>query len=127
MRYLGLGAGAAVLAFVLAGGEARAQGDVAKGEKVFGKCKTCHDIATAKNKVGPTLHGVIGRKAGAVEGFKYSEAMVASGVVWDETTIAEYIKKPKEFIAGNKMAFAGLKKDEEVADLVAYIQASCYS
>ena len=127
MRYLGLGAGAAVLALALAGGDARAQGDAAKGEKVFGKCKTCHDIATAKNKVGPTLHGVIGRKAGTVEGFKYSEAMVASGVVWDETTIAEYIKKPKEFIAGNKMAFAGLKKDEEVADLIAYIQASCCS
>ena len=59
---------------------ALADGDAAKGEKVFGKCKACHDVASDKNKVGPTLQGVIGRKAGTVPGFKYSEAMMASGV-----------------------------------------------
>jgi cytochrome c len=126
MRMHALTAGAAALVLVL-GGPARGEGDAAKGEKVFAKCKTCHEIATAKNKVGPTLQGVIGRKAGTVEGFKYSEAMAKSGIVWDATTIVEYIAKPKEFIAGNKMAFAGLKKEDEIADLVAYIQANCCS
>ena len=106
---------------------ARADGDVAKGEKVFAKCKTCHEIATDKNKVGPTLQGVIGRKPGTVPGFKYSEAMMASGVTWDATTIAEYIKQPKDFIAGNKMAFPGLKKEDEIENLVAFLQAKCCS
>ena len=126
MHIHALAAAAAALALVL-GGPARAEGDAAKGEKVFAKCKTCHEIATDKNKVGPTLQGVIGRKAGTVAGFKYSEAMVNSGVTWDAATIAEYVAKPKEFIAGNKMAFAGLKKEDEIENLVAYIQASCCS
>ena len=126
MRTHALTAMTASLVFFL-GGPAHAEGDAAKGQKVFAKCKTCHEIATAKNKVGPTLQGVIGRKAGTVEGFKYSEAMINSGVTWDAATIAEYVAKPKEFIAGNKMAFAGLKKEDEIADLVAYIQASCCS
>ena len=121
-----LAAAAAALALVL-GGPARADGDAAKGEKVYAKCKTCHEIATDKNKVGPTLQGVIGRKAGTVAGFKYSEAMVNSGVTWDAATIAEYVANPKEFIAGNRMAFAGLKKADEIEDLVAYIQANCCS
>ena len=126
MHIHALAAAAAALALVL-GGPARADGDAAKGEKVYAKCKTCHEIATDKNKVGPTLQGVIGRKAGTVQGFKYSEAMVNSGVTWDVATIAEYVAKPKEFIAGNKMAFSGLKKEDEIEDLVAYIQASCCS
>lgn len=112
---------------VLAAGPAFADGDIAKGEKVFNKCKACHEIASDKNKVGPTLQGVIGRQAGAVPGFNYSEATAASGVVWDAATISEYVEKPKEFIAGNKMAFAGLKKEDEIEDLVAYIEATCCS
>lgn len=108
-------------------GPASADGDAAKGEKVFAKCKACHEIASDKNKVGPTLQGVFGRRAGAVAGFKYSDAMAGSGVVWDEATIAEYVAKPKDFIPGNKMAFIGLKKAEEIENLVAYIKASCCS
>ena len=120
-------AGVVAVALALAGTAAQADGDAAKGEKVFTKCKVCHEIATDKTKVGPTLHGVIGRKAGAVEGFKYSEAMTASGVTWDATTIAEYVKQPKEFVPGNKMAFAGLKKEDEIENLVAFIKANCCS
>lgn len=127
MRNLGWTIGVAALAWVLGATAAHADGDAAKGAKVFTKCKTCHEIATAKNKVGPTLQGVIGRKAGTVEGFKYSEAMTGSGVTWDAVTIAEYVANPKKFIAGNKMAFVGLKKEDEVEDLVAYIQANCCS
>lgn len=126
MRNLLLAATAAAL-ILLPAIPAFAAGDAAKGEKVYAKCKTCHELTTAKNKVGPTLQGVIGRQAGAVAGFKYSEPMIKSGVTWDAATIGEYVAKPKEFILGNKMAFAGLKKEDEIADLLAYIEANCCS
>ena len=126
MRILAASVVTAMLSLALPA-SVRADGDVAKGEKVFGKCKTCHEIGSDRNKVGPTLHGVIGRKAGTVPGFKYSPAMADSGVTWDAATLAEYVAKPKEFIAGNKMAFVGLKKEDEIQDLVAYIAASCCS
>jgi cytochrome c len=99
-----------------------AAGDPAAGQKVFNKCKTCHEADQAKNKVGPNLVGLFGRKAGSVADFKYSDAMKNSNVVWSETTVAEYVTKPKEFIPGNKMVFPGLKSDQEVADLIAYLK-----
>jgi cytochrome c len=99
-----------------------AAGDPAAGQKVFNKCKTCHEADQAKNKVGPNLVGVFGRKAGSVADFKYSDAMKNSNVVWSETTIAEYVKNPKEFVPGNMMVFPGLKSDQEVADLIAYLK-----
>jgi cytochrome c2 len=126
MRNLLLAATAAAL-ILLPAIPVFAAADAAKGEKVYAKCKTCHELTTAKNKVGPTLQGVIGRQAGAVAGFKYSEPMIKSGVTWDAATIGEYVAKPKEFILGNKMAFAGLKKEDEIADLLAYIEANCCS
>ncbi len=115
---------AAVLMAVAAAvsGPALADGDAAKGKKVFNKCKACHVADEAKNKVGPSLHGVFGRKAGTVEGFKYSDAMKESGVEWSEETLAEYVKKPKEFIPGNKMAFAGIRKDDQIEDLIAFLK-----
>jgi cytochrome c len=108
---------------LLAGvGTAAAQGDPEKGEKVFNKCKTCHEIEDEKNKVGPHLVGIFGRPAGSVEGFKYSDAMKSSGVVWEDETITAYLKDPKGYIPGNRMVFPGLRKDEEIADLLAYLQ-----
>ena len=108
---------------LLAGvGTADAQGDPEKGEKVFNKCKTCHEIADEKNKVGPHLVGIFGRPAGSVEGFKYSDAMKSSDVVWGDETMAAYLKDPKGYIPGNRMVFPGLTKDEEIADLLAYLQ-----
>lgn len=101
-----------------------AEGDPAKGEKVYRKCKACHALEAGKNKVGPTLAGIFGRTAGSVEGFKYSDAMKNSGVVWDEATIDEYMVKPKDFIPGNKMTFAGLKKEKDRADLIAYLKSA---
>jgi cytochrome c2 len=105
---------------------ALAEGDAAKGEKVFKKCKACHAIGeNAKNKVGPHLNNLIGRAAGAAEDFKYSKAMTekgAEGLVWDEASLTEYLKAPKKFIPGNKMAFAGLRKDDDLADIVAYLK-----
>ena len=102
----------------------RAQ-DAAAGEKVFTKCKVCHVADEDKNKIGPSLHGVIGRTAGTHPDFKYSEAMIAagtSGVKWDEPTLTTYLHDPKAMIKGTKMAFPGLKKDEDVANVIAYLK-----
>lgn len=113
---------AALLGLALASTAAVADGDAAKGKKVFNKCKTCHVVDAEKNKVGPHLVGIFGRAAGAAEGFKYSDAMLASGITWDEATIAAYLADPKGYVDGNKMAFAGLKKDDEIADVIAYLK-----
>ena len=105
---------------------APAGGDAAAGKKVFNKCKACHFVDREKNKVGPYLKGVVGRKAAAVEGFKYSDSMkakAAEGLTWTEENLAAYLKAPKKFIPGNKMAFAGLKKDEDVANVIAYLKS----
>jgi cytochrome c len=99
-----------------------AEGDVAKGEKLFKRCAACHSLEAGKKKIGPTLAGVFGRKAGAVEGFKYSKAMMESEIVWDEETIDQYLEKPKTFIPKNKMAFPGFKKPEQRADVIAYLK-----
>jgi cytochrome c len=108
-------------------GTASAQ-DAAAGEKVFAKCKVCHVIDAPTNRVGPSLHGVIGRTAGTVEGFKYSESLVQhgkDGLVWSNETLETYLTDPKAFVPKNKMAFPGLKKPEDRANIIAYIdQAS---
>jgi cytochrome c len=114
----------AVLAvlFTAAGlGQSYAQ-DAAAGEKVFIQCKACHQTGDkAKNGVGPVLNGLFGRKAGSVEGFIYSNGNKNSGVTWDEATFAEYIKDPKAKIPGTKMVFAGIKDDQKIKDLIAYL------
>ncbi len=106
---------------------ASAAGDPAAGKKVFNKCKACHFVDKEKNKVGPYLKGVVGRKAASVEGFKYSEAMkakAAEGLVWTEENLKAYLAAPKKFVPGNKMAFAGLKKDKDIADVIAYLKSN---
>ncbi len=99
--------------------------DAAAGEKVFAKCKACHVVDADTNKIGPSLKGVVGRTAGTHEGFRYSPAMVAageSGIVWNDETLAAYLRDPKGYIKGNKMAFVGLKKDDELANVIAYLK-----
>jgi cytochrome c len=96
--------------------------DPAAGEKAFAVCKACHKVGEgAKNGVGPTLNGVVGRAAGSVEGYKYSDATKNSGITWDEANLAEYLKNPKAKIAGSKMMFAGVKDDTKLADIIAYL------
>jgi cytochrome c len=99
-----------------------AAADAEAGKSVFNRCKICHAIETGKpSPVGPNLHGVFGRKAGTLDNFAYSEAMKGSGIVWGDDTLAKYLRNPREFIPGNKMAFPGVKDDKEMADLLAYL------
>jgi cytochrome c len=121
MKLIGL---AAVLAgCVISHGSALAQ-DAAAGEKIFNtRCKVCHQIGEgAKNAVGPVLNGLIGRKTGTVEGYNYSEANKNSGLTWDEATFRDYIKNPRAKISGTKMVFAGLPKDEDVENILAFLK-----
>ena len=113
---------ALVALFVAAGfGQASAQ-DAAAGEKVFLVCKACHQVGdNAKNAIGPVLNGLFGRKAGSVDGYSYSDANKKSGITWDEATFTEYIKDPKAKVPGTKMAFAGLKDQQKIKDLIAYL------
>jgi cytochrome c len=96
--------------------------DVAAGKNSFNKCLACHAIGEgAKNKIGPELNGLDGRKAGTVEGFSYSDANKNSGITWNEAEFKDYIKDPKAKIPGTKMIFAGIKNEKEVDDLWAFI------
>ncbi|NJO37430.1 MAG: cytochrome c family protein [Rhizobiales bacterium] len=101
---------------------AHAAGDAAEGEQVFKKCKACHVIDSEKNRLGPHLVGIVGRAAGSVDGFKYSTAMAEAGVTWDEATLDQYLADPKGMIPKNRMAFPGLKKEEDRANVIAYLK-----
>ncbi|MGD0721498.1 MAG: cytochrome c family protein [Roseiarcus sp.] len=116
---LGLAAGAAL---ALATGGAPAQ-DAALGQKVFQKCRACHQIGdNARNMVGPVLTGVVGRPAGAYPGYNYSEANKNSGLTWDEATLTVYLKNPRAKVPGTKMAFPGLAHDDDIANVIAYLK-----
>ena len=103
-----------------------ADGDAAEGEKVFRKCKACHDVGEdAKNKVGPILNGIIGTEIASVADFKYSDAFMekkAEGLVWDEETLDAYLAKPKDLIPKTKMSFPGLRKEDERENVIAYLK-----
>jgi cytochrome c len=98
---------------------------VAAGEKVFKKCSACHKVGDgAKNGVGPTLNDMVGHPAGKVEGFKYSkplQGMAEGGLIWDDAALHSFLENPKGFMKGTKMAFAGLKKEEDRAAVIAYL------
>jgi cytochrome c len=100
---------------------------VAKGAKVFKKCKACHKVGEgAKNSTGPILNGIFGATAGMVEGFKYSKPMLAAGedgLVWDEEALAAFLTKPRKFMKGTKMSFAGLRKERDIEAVVNYLRS----
>ena len=99
-----------------------AAANVAAGKALFGRCRICHNVAAgAGAKVGPDLHGIFGRRAGSGDNFIYSAALQHSGVVWNDKTLAAYLKNPRQFIPGNAMAFPGIKSDQDIADLLAYL------
>ena len=99
-------------------------GDAARGQRVFNlQCRACHTLDKGgAQTTGPNLHGVFGRKAGTAEGYAFSEAMMKSGIVWDDTTMAEYNRDPKGKVPGTKMVFNGVKQAGQLADLVAYLK-----
>ena len=99
-------------------------GDAARGERLFNQqCKACHTVEKGgRNGIGPNLFGMFGQKAGAVEGFSFSEAMQKSGIVWDDKTMAEYLKDPKGRVPDGKMVYAGLKQQAQLDDMIAYLK-----
>lgn len=114
---------AAVLGAVAAAQPAAAQ-DIDNGGKVWKKCKACHTIEEGgKNKIGPNLFGFMGRAAGTVEGFKYSKAFLEAGLTWDEETLVAWLADPRDVVRGTKMAFPGLRKESDIADVIAWMAA----
>ena len=99
-----------------------AMGDIALGEKVFKKCAACHSIVKGgKNNIGPALYNVVGRKIGSVEDYKYSNALVEYGKEWNFEELNGFLEKPTAYIKGTKMAFAGLRKEEDRASVIKYL------
>lgn len=118
IRLLGL----TLVASLALSGTAIAQ-DAAAGEKVFAKCKICHQVgAGAKNAVGPVLNGIVGREAGSIEGYTYSPANKNSGLTWDEATLKEYLKNPRAKVPGTKMIFPGLQNEADIENVIAYLK-----
>ena len=112
------------VAVIVAGSASAQSGNEARGERLFNQqCKACHTLdKDGARTVGPNLHGLIGRKAGSTEGFSSSDAMKASGIVWDDKTLVEYLKNPKVRVPGTKMVYAGLKQEAQQADMIAFLR-----
>ncbi len=99
-----------------------AMGDIASGEKIFKKCAACHSIVKdGKNKIGPALYNVVGRKVGAVSDYKYSKALTGYEKNWTFEELNGYLLKPATWIKGTKMAFAGLRKEKDRASVIKYL------
>ena len=97
--------------------------DAAAGEKVFALCRSCHVLEEGVNRVGPSLHNIVGRASGTVEGYSYSDANKSSGVTWTTDVLFEYLEDPKGFMPGTKMAFPGIKDAQDRDNLVAYLES----
>lgn len=100
---------------------ALADGDPAKGEREFRACKACHQLDAGRNGAGPSLHGLFGATAGQVDGFRYSDAMINSGIVWTAETLDAFIANPKDTVPGTSMAYRGQRNEGKRADLIAYL------
>ncbi|HEY8268438.1 MAG TPA: cytochrome c family protein [Xanthobacteraceae bacterium] len=112
-----------ILFFLSVHSAAAIAADPAAGERVFRKCLACHAVGEgAQHKVGPILNGLIGRHAGSYPGYNYTDANKNSKFVWDEPTLAKYLKNPKAAIPGTKMEFAGLPREHEIADVIAFLK-----
>lgn len=109
-------------AFALSGGAAVAAGDAKRGEQLYARCAACH--ALSYDRVGPRHCGLLGRRAGTVEGFDYSAAMKKSGIVWSTKTLDRFIADPVIVVPGTTMTYAGIKNSQERADLVAYLAST---
>jgi cytochrome c len=101
---------------------ALAAGDPAKGKQIFVKCQACHSIEKGVNKVGPSLHAIVGTKAGDVPGYNFTDAMKNSGLTWDEATLDKYLTSPRKMVPGTRMVFPGLPKEQDRQDVIAYLK-----
>lgn len=113
------------LALLIAAGfvaTAHAEGDPGQGERVFTRCVACHSLEPGQNRVGPSLHAIMDNPSASVEGFNYSAAMQAADLVWDDETMHEYLRNPRATVPGTTMAFAGLRDEQQVADLIAFLR-----
>ncbi len=109
---------------LLAASQALADGDAAKGARIFNRCKACHTVEKGgHNKMGPNLYDVVGRKAGSVDGYHYSDSLKNSGIVWTADNLDKWLTNPRKFIAGNKMPFPGLRKEDDRKDVIAYLKS----
>jgi len=123
MRFKTFAIAAAAAGVVFSAGAAKAA-DAGNGEGIFKKkCAVCHAVEEGKNKVGPSLAGIVGSQAGAVEGFRYSSGMQSHDVVWDAETLDPYLENPRAVVKGTRMAFPGLKDAGERADVIAYLDS----
>ncbi len=108
-------------AIALATGAARAEGDAVAGQAVFHKCAVCHSVKQGENKVGPSLYGVVGRSSHSIASYNYSSAMAGYNVTWNPPTLDHYLVNPRGVVSGTKMIFAGLKSDQDRANVIAYL------
>jgi len=118
------GAAVTVMAILVAAPASAQSGDAARGQRLFNQqCRACHTLEQGgASPAGPNLHGLFGRKAGTAVGYEFSEAMKKSAIVWDETTVAEYMRDPKGKVPDTKMVYGGMKQPAQLADLVAYLK-----
>jgi cytochrome c len=110
-----------LVAMMLAAGAAQAAGDVEKGKQQFAKCAICHSTEPGVNKIGPSLAGIVGRKAAGDAKYAYSTAMKNFNQVWDEKTLDTYLANPRQVVPGTKMIFPGLKNQSDRDDVIAYL------
>ncbi len=114
----------AALAAATAAQAALPAGDAARGKTVFARCAACHDLNTGAIRLGPSLKGVIGRKAGTFSNFSYSAGMKSKGVTWGPDTLDQFLTAPMKYVPGTRMAFPGLSNPQDRADVIAYLKAA---
>ncbi len=122
MKIIGFLATALAVGVMISGGGAWAAGDAAKGKKVFKKCAICHAVKKGKNKIGPSLFGIAGRKAAIAKGFRFSKALKKSGLTWDDASLDKFLKKPRKAVKGTRMVFPGLRSKKDRENVIAYLK-----
>ena len=121
MRRLGV-LHAIALGSLLLSASALADGDPARGERVFNRCKSCHEVDRDRNRNGPHRLDLLGRVSGSVDGFRYSDAMNEAAIVWSDETLDGYLENPRSYLPGTRMTFAGLRNDQYRQDVIAYLK-----
>ena len=110
------------VALGLAASHSFAEGDAEKGKQLYNQCAACHAVEEGVNKIGPSLYGVMGQEAGAVEGFNYSDALANADLTWNAETLDAYLADPRGYIPGNRMPYAGMPDAQDRADVIAYLK-----